>query len=109
MFTPNFLASPARELLKREAMTTERTSSRTSRPRSSTRTPRSAAPRSPRTRTVRSVTANDLQTPAELLAPDYGAIAVRAYEIFLGRSGSEGDAVGDWLQAEQELAQAHNG
>jgi hypothetical protein len=30
-------------------------------------------------------------------------IRARAYEIYLSRNGSEGDAYNDWLQAEQEL------
>ena len=31
------------------------------------------------------------------------AIAVRAYEIYLGRGGSHGSDIDDWLQAEREL------
>ncbi|MBI3963025.1 MAG: DUF2934 domain-containing protein [Deinococcus sp.] len=31
------------------------------------------------------------------------AIRLRAYEIYLARSGAPGDPVADWLQAEQEL------
>lgn len=31
-------------------------------------------------------------------------IARRAYEIFLGRGGSDGHDLEDWLQAEAELA-----
>lgn len=30
-------------------------------------------------------------------------IARRAYEIFLARNGEPGDALADWLQAEEEL------
>jgi hypothetical protein len=33
-------------------------------------------------------------------------IAVRAYEIFLGRDGGPGDQLSDWLQAEAELRAA---
>jgi|GEM_PF-2493492 len=32
-------------------------------------------------------------------------VAVRAYHIYLERGDSEGDPVGDWLQAENELAE----
>ena len=31
-------------------------------------------------------------------------IARRAFEIYLARGGSEGDALSDWYRAEQELA-----
>ncbi len=34
-------------------------------------------------------------------------IAIRAYEIYLSRDGGEGDTVGDWLRAEQELTANH--
>jgi hypothetical protein len=34
------------------------------------------------------------------------AIAIRAYEIYRARNGAQGDAVSDWLQAEQELRTA---
>lgn len=33
-------------------------------------------------------------------------IAIRAYEIFLGRDGRPGDQLSDWLQAEAELRAA---
>ena len=32
-------------------------------------------------------------------------ISVRAYELFIRRDGSEGNAVEDWLRAENELNQ----
>ena len=31
-------------------------------------------------------------------------VAMRAYELFLMRGGSDGDDLGDWLAAERELA-----
>lgn len=44
------------------------------------------------------------------LAPDgaviHQQIAERAYQIFLERAGSEGDAQRDWLQAENEVISA---
>jgi hypothetical protein len=36
--------------------------------------------------------------------PTYDQIQARAYEIFLRRSGTPGDELQDWLQAERELA-----
>lgn len=33
-------------------------------------------------------------------------IAIRAYEIYLARGSSEGDALSDWLAAERELRSA---
>jgi hypothetical protein len=36
--------------------------------------------------------------------PTYEQIQARAYEIFLRRSGTPGDELQDWLQAERELA-----
>jgi hypothetical protein len=38
------------------------------------------------------------------VAPTHDAIAVRAYELYLGET--EGDDVSHWLQAERELAVA---
>jgi Protein of unknown function (DUF2934) len=35
--------------------------------------------------------------------PDREDIERRAYELYLARGAEAGDAVGDWLQAEQEL------
>ncbi len=35
--------------------------------------------------------------------PGMEEIRTRAYEIFLARDSSTGDAVSDWLQAEREL------
>ena len=37
-------------------------------------------------------------------APPHGAIARRAYEIYVSRGGEHGSDVEDWLQAERELA-----
>jgi len=35
-------------------------------------------------------------------------IAKRAYEIYMGRGGEQGDEVQDWLQAERELRLGRN-
>jgi hypothetical protein len=47
----------------------------------------------------------DLLIPSAQLSPAelHNKIAVRAYEVFLARNGSGGDAIGDWLLAEQEI------
>jgi hypothetical protein len=37
-------------------------------------------------------------------APDRERIAKRAYELYLARGASDGDALDDWLTAERELA-----
>jgi len=42
-------------------------------------------------------------SPSEGSHVSYGAIELRAYEIFLSRSDGPGDALSDWLQAEREL------
>ena len=36
-------------------------------------------------------------------SPDREEIQRRAYDLYLARGGGEGDAVEDWLKAEQEL------
>ncbi len=36
--------------------------------------------------------------------PTKEQMEARAYEIYLRRGGENGDPLGDWLQAEQELA-----
>jgi len=36
-------------------------------------------------------------------APTHEEIALRAYEIYLERSGAPGDALEDWTRAEREL------
>jgi len=48
---------------------------------------------------------NDIpESPQDHSAPiKENEIAERAYFIFLARGGSEGHALDDWLQAEQEL------
>jgi Protein of unknown function (DUF2934) len=55
------------------------------------------APRARRVPTKKSP-AIDVETPV----PAIDLVRVRAYEIYEHRSG-QGDAVSDWLQAEQEL------
>lgn len=68
-------------------------------------TPRPAAPKttaatagSPKPRAPRKKPA-----PAPPSAPTDTEIARRAYEIFLARDAEPGDALADWLRAEQEL------
>lgn len=39
-------------------------------------------------------------------APDRASIAVRAYELYLARGGTDGRELDDWLTAEQELRSA---
>lgn len=43
------------------------------------------------------------KTRAAKNAPTHEEIALRAYEIYLERGGSPGDALQDWTQAEREL------
>lgn len=45
------------------------------------------------------------RTPAR---PTEDEIAARAYDIYLGRGGGEGNSVDDWLQAERELGAGSN-
>ena len=40
-------------------------------------------------------------------APDRDRIAMRAYELYLERGGSEGQELEDWLMAERELSSSH--
>ena len=49
-----------------------------------------------------------LPLAATKLAPTHDEIAKRAYEIYLGRGQSEGNAAQDWLQAERELLARQN-
>ena len=48
---------------------------------------------------------NDLHAVAE--APDRDRVAMRAYELYLERGGSEGQELDDWLMAERELSSSH--
>jgi hypothetical protein len=41
-----------------------------------------------------------------LLSPTHEEIARRAFELYVARGQSDGSDVGDWLQAESELAAA---
>jgi hypothetical protein len=43
-------------------------------------------------------------TPSTTRHASHDEIAVRAYELYLGRGGAAGHAEQDWLQAEAELA-----
>ena len=51
-------------------------------------------------RTVRHILSTQ-QRP--LSGPDREDIERRAYDLYLARGGRDGDAVEDWIQAEQEL------
>ena len=44
------------------------------------------------------------KTPHPRTAPTTGAIATRAYEIFVQRGGEHGHALDDWVAAERELS-----
>lgn len=48
------------------------------------------------------------KSPAKKAAPTQEEITLRAYEIYLERGGSPGDALGDWVQAERELLEKSN-
>jgi hypothetical protein len=41
--------------------------------------------------------------------PTTDEIRCRAYDIYCARNGSSGDALSDWLEAEQELREAAQG
>ena len=43
------------------------------------------------------------KTRAAKTTPTHEEIALRAYEIYLERSGAPGDALEDWTRAEREL------
>ena len=43
------------------------------------------------------------KSPAAKSAPTHDEIALRAYHIYLRRSGAPGNSFDDWKQAEQEL------
>ena len=47
--------------------------------------------------------ASQIVASAALPTPTHDQIAIRAYEIFLGRGAADGDDIQDWLFAEQEL------
>lgn len=82
-------------------------------PRTSRKTPTAAlntpdtvkkarAPRATTTRRKVATPAGATAESAPQLAPTIEDLNRRAYEIYLGRNG-HGDALSDWLQAEQEL------
>jgi hypothetical protein len=64
-------------------------------------TPPVRARRAPSARTTRKKPAA-ASTTANPQAPSVEAVRFRAYEIYLNRT-TAGDALSDWLQAEQEL------
>ncbi len=66
------------------------------------------APVAKKAATVKTVPVVKLPVTATKLAPTYEEIAKRAYEIYLARGQSEGNATQDWLQAEQELLARQN-
>lgn len=91
------------ELTMKTSPTTPRTSRKT------TSTAAKAAPAGKKVAAPRLRRAAPRKAPAsagleagQRATPSCDAIRFRAYEIYLGRNGS-GDAVSDWLQAEQEL------
>jgi hypothetical protein len=43
---------------------------------------------------------------AGVLAPTHEAIALRAYELYLARGRTDGQAQEDWLEAERQLSEA---
>lgn len=45
-------------------------------------------------------------TRKALVRPVYEEIALRAYQIYLERGCTAGDAMQDWLRAEQELTES---
>ena len=79
-------------------MATARTTPRTTRPTKPVPRPRAA-------RTSKTVQPAQpvLNEPVLTLTLDENAIAVRAYEIFLARDGTDGDSLADWLEAERQL------
>lgn len=48
------------------------------------------------------------KTQAAKNPPTHEEIALRAYEIYLERGGSPGDAFQDWMRAERELMEKGN-
>jgi len=48
------------------------------------------------------------KTSAAKSAPTHEEIALRAYEIYLERGGTPGDALQDWTRAERELLEKSN-
>lgn len=51
--------------------------------------------------------ASEPEAETFVVPPTQQDIRARAYEIYLDRCGSGGDAMGDWLQAERELTEAY--
>jgi len=48
------------------------------------------------------------KTRAVKTAPTHGEIALRAYEIYLERGGTPGNALEDWTRAERELMEKNS-
>jgi hypothetical protein len=87
-------------------MKTSTTTPRTPRKTSSTvakATPTEKKVTAPRPRRVATKKAPVAAVVVEASSPAIDDVRVRAYEIYLHRDGY-GDAVSDWLQAEQELS-----
>ena len=72
---------------------------------SAPRTEPAKAPGKKRSRSVAKPTASiaPASTESPLRAPTHGEIATRAYSLYAARGFRAGDAVQDWLQAEQQL------
>lgn len=82
-----------------------RKKNQTTNARKPTRQRKTAASSTRRTqRTTSVVTKSALEIPT--LPHTEEQVRERAYYIYLGRQGRAGDALGDWLQAEQELKRA---
>lgn len=48
------------------------------------------------------------KSPSAKNLPTQEQIALRAYEIYLERGGTPGDALGDWTRAERELLEKNS-
>jgi len=48
------------------------------------------------------------KSPSAKNLPTHEQIALRAYEIYLERGGTPGDALGDWTRAEREFLEKNS-
>jgi len=51
----------------------------------------------------KSILPSTKKSPSAQSVPTHEEIALRAYEIYLERGATSGDALGDWTRAEREL------
>jgi hypothetical protein len=84
-------------------MRTARPTSRTTKSVKPALTTSAAKPRASRAKKASVTPAEVTIMTTQTIEVSEDAIAVRAYEIFLARNGTDGDPVSDWLQAESEL------